>query len=284
MKPEQLTRATNAVNEDMEVSYDEKEDAYLVKRKYVVDLDEMSCDCPDHEYRSQVCKHLIRVQLEVLHGNVPEQGTEETGDSPTPRPMALTPVYDNVPDALVSEEQWVCWAYKRDSEPTHAKDWTKVPINVKTGGFGSSTKSSTWVTFDDARHLDAHDTSKRTDGVGFVVSDEDAFVGIDIDNCRDADTGEIDEPVFDLLRDVNSYTEVSPSGTGLRIFVKGSWPSGIGHQTDLIAGEDTELEVYETGRYLTVTGHHVSMTPNEVRECEETIELFAHIMDPGRGT
>ena len=278
MNKDQYNRAKSAINEDMGIEHKEGS-LYEVKGKYEVDAEKLTCECPDYDYRNNTCKHILRVTLAITWGNVPAPDTDDSSGPPK-RPQALIPMYDQIPPELKAEDQWVCWEYKRDSKESHKKDWTKVPIDVN-GGFASSTNSDTWVPFEEAKDYDAHSTD-RTDGVGFVVQKSDDLIGIDIDNCRDADTGKVDSAIKDLFAKIGSYTEVSPSGTGLRCFVmaEDGWPLSK-NQTDMIAGGDTELEVYEWGRYLTVTGYHVTDTPQHVTYDEDTVDLFAEIMKPG---
>lgn len=274
MNSDQQTRIAAAVNEEMTIDH-LGGSTYEVKGKYEVDTENKTCDCPDHQYRNYVCKHILRTTLEITWGNVPAPESEET----TTRPNPLVPMYENVPQYLVDRDHWVCWVNQRDSDPDHAKDWTKVPLDVNTGGFGSSTNPETWTDFESAVEYDST-TRERTSGIGFVVSESDDIIGIDIDDCRDPDSGEVLDEVADIFEHVGSYAEVSPSGTGLRIFVRGKWPEGIGNQTDLIAGDGVTLEVYEWGRYLTVTGYHLDGTPTDVVPDTHTIEFFAGIVDP----
>ena len=82
-------------------------------------------------------------------------------------------------------------------------------------------------------------------GLGFVLTADDPFVGIDLDNCF-TEEGKILPWAQEIVEMIDSYTEVSPSGTGIRIFVKGKLP-----------GEHCRtgnIEMYQQGRYLTVTG------------------------------
>lgn len=186
-------------------------------------------------------------------------------DGRPPRPDALTVEPDGVPEQLRDRDQWVCWRYKWD---TDRDEWTKVPVDVTTGGFAKSTDSGTWTSFENA--LAYHDREDRdTDGVGVVVHEEDIVVGLDLDDCRDPSTGDIDEWAANLPEAVETYTEVSPSETGLRLFGFGFLPDD-GTRADV---EDTKghIEMYETGRYLTVTGHHVDGTPEDLRQVNDEI-------------
>lgn len=280
MNSDQATRVRNAIDQgDIEIQPLEG-GQFRVKDKYVVDPDEPSCDCPDHEYRNMDCKHIIRVWLELKWGNIQRLDDGEAPDGETdrpPKPDALTPKLGAIPDRIRDKSQWVAWMFDWHVNEDDTGRWTKVPVDVEGGGFASSTDSETWTGFDAA--VEYYERSwTDTAGIGFVVSEEDPVVGIDIDDCRDPESGDIDEPIYDLIKQTDSYAEVSPSGTGVRVFVLGTWPLEE-NQSDLAAG-DAHIEVYEWGRYLTVTGHHIDATPTDIQRSDETIDMYAYVMDP----
>ncbi len=64
----------------------------------------------------------------------------------------------------------------------------------------------------------------NTVGLGLVMNDDNPYSFIDIDDCRDPSTGVIIPAVVDIIKDFDSYTEVSNSGTGIKILVKGKKP------------------------------------------------------------
>jgi len=182
---------------------------------------------------------------------------------PRPNPLDFNPAA--VPDELRDRDQWVCWRYKWDAD---RDEWTKMPVDPSSGGPGSSTDPDTWTSFGEA--VAYHERGGTdTDGLGFVVHDDDLFVGIDPDGCRDLDTGDLEAWVGDLLDDVPTYAEVSPSGTGLRLFGLGFVPDG-GNRGDVDAGAG-HLEMYDSGRYLTVTGQRVDGSPDDVRQVNDEI-------------
>jgi putative DNA primase/helicase len=123
---------------------------------------------------------------------------------------------------------------------------TKVPYSAHTGRLASSTNPATWASFIEVvAYYRAHQS--RFDGIGFVVTDADPYVGVDLDHVIDPDTGAMDAWAVNVLSRLHSYSEISPSGTGVRIFVKGSLPTG--------GRKSGPFEIYESGRYLTVTGN-----------------------------
>lgn len=129
---------------------------------------------------------------------------------------------------------------------------SKVPMGAK--GAASSSDSRTWMTLEDAKMVRAQNGLA---GVGFVMSHADAFVGVDLDNAVD-EQGFVKPWADEIVRELCSYTEVSPSGRGLHIWVKGRLPPGPRR----IKLGDGLLEVYDSGRYFTVTGRHVPGAPD----------------------
>ena len=177
---------------------------------------------------------------------------------------------------LKSLPQWVCWSL----EEREGKS-TKIPKNPITGGNAMANDPGTWVEFDVAvKHWEAHKDNGIV-GIGFEFSSGDPFTGIDLDKCRNPETGEIESWALEIVRRLNSYTEVSPSGTGLHIWIKAKLPPG--------ARRKGKVEMYDTGRYFTVTGHHLEGTPTAIedRQAELTIlheEIFGkHSEEPKQG-
>ncbi|WP_049969039.1 phage NrS-1 polymerase family protein [Haloferax prahovense] len=162
---------------------------------------------------------------------------------------------DQLPPELREREQWVCWRSEmRDDKAT------KVPVNPTTGGFGSATDSVTWADLDTAV---AAVESDDADGIGFVFTDDDPFVGVDLDDCRDPETGTIDDDAQAIITQLDSYTEVSPSGTGFHILVAGELPAGRNRRGS--------VECYDTARFFTVTGAHVAGTPTAITHRQDAL-------------
>lgn len=270
--PELLNRAHSALDEIEagEMAIESTTDGtFTVKGEYEVDPNVPNCSCKDYEYRTDFCKHIVAVEMQMLWGNV-EPRTESESDTP-PKPSMLDVAYDAIPRTLRGMDHWVGWKQKIHENKDGTQRWTKVPIDVENGGFASSTGPATWTTFDTAA-AHCRRTDSETVGIGFVVGDDDAVVGIDIDDCRDPETGAIDPAVEMILDEVETYAEVSPSGTGIRIFVLGEVPAGTGNEADL-PGE-AHIELYWTGRYLTVTGQHIDRTPDDITWDSDTLDAF----------
>jgi putative DNA primase/helicase len=167
------------------------------------------------------------------------------------------------PGELRTADQFVCWREEiRDGEPT------KVPYSVA-GGKASTTNPKTWAPLNAAL---SHAAEHGMSGVGFVFTEDDPFAGIDIDKCRNAETGEIEPWARKIVAALDSYTEVSPSGTGLHIFVKATLPGPNNRKGP--------VEMYESGRYFTLTGEHLGGTPTEIHERQDALErLYRHVFN-----
>jgi len=166
------------------------------------------------------------------------------------------PAETALPDALTDREQWLCWrAEERDGK------MTKVPVDPQTGRFGSTTKSSTWSDFETA--FDRAQT-ESIDGLGFVFTDDDPIVGVDLDACRIPETGKTRKWAEDIIDRLDSFTEISPSETGYHVLVEGSLPNGRNRKGD--------VECYETARFFTVTGDHVDWTPESIEPRTDELE------------
>lgn len=151
--------------------------------------------------------------------------------------------------------QWVCWrSEERGGKPT------KIPYSPLTGSKASSTNPNTWACYSEAV---AAYKERGYCGIGFVFTKEDEFVGVDLDHCRDSQTGEIEAWAREIIDELDSYTEISPSGTGVHILLRATLPDGRNRK-------DT-VEIYSHGRYFTVTGKHLEGAPRTVENRQEQI-------------
>lgn len=113
--------------------------------------------------------------------------------------------FANIPRELRRLNQWV------GSE-------NGVPKNPRFPGRKARTNDpTTWGSFEEAV---AGVEAGHYDGVSFVFTEDDSYVGIDLDACRDPETGEIADWAMKIVEDLDTYTEISRSGTGLHIVLK----------------------------------------------------------------
>lgn len=160
----------------------------------------------------------------------------------------LPPDFDKIPPELKARPQWVCWGLEeREGKPT------KVPKNPRTGGNAQADNPATWGTYTQTlKHYEAR-KGKGIAGIGYVFSFYDPYAGIDLDKCRNPETGEIKEWAGEIIKRFNSYTEISPSGTGIHILIKGRLPPNAEHQKNMPDGG--KIEVYDHLRFFTMTGN-----------------------------
>lgn len=153
--------------------------------------------------------------------------------------------FKNIPSELTELKQWVCWKREERKLPNGEIKVTKVPYNPR--GFRASTKKPKhWSTFETC--VDAfYDLDTEFEGIGFVFTKEDDFIGTDLDKVRGED-GKWTKEALEIINTLDSYTEQSPSGKGLHIITKGKLP-GPGH-----CDKENGKEMYEHSRYFTFTG------------------------------
>ena len=153
------------------------------------------------------------------------------------KPDFLQPNGAGIPRELKSIPRWVLWrANKKDGK------WTKVPMQVN-GDPAKTNDPATWADFQTAWKA-YYENAETFDGLGLVLNG-DGLVGIDMDHVVAG--GKIKEEARRIVEIMaGTYTELSPSGTGIRIFCRGDLPDGGRKKGD--------FEFYESGRYLTITG------------------------------
>lgn len=123
----------------------------------------------------------------------------------------------------------------------------KHPFTPSTGRPAKAGHPETWETFEAAvAVLEA--SPGAYDGLGFEFNNN-GVVGVDLDHVRDPETGKVTPEAEAIVELLNSYTEISPSGTGLHIYVRGTIPED--------GRKDTKrgIEMYQAGRFFTVTGN-----------------------------
>lgn len=176
------------------------------------------------------------------------------------------PNLDMIPLRLRQSPQWVCW----QAVPKENGKIDKIPVDAKTGGHAKSNDPATWSEFRQAAmHLQQH---PELAGVGYVFSEKDPFCGIDLDECRNPETGEISERAKSVLDQFTTYSEISPSQKGIKVFLQGKLP-GKG-----VSDHNGGIEIYDRGRFFTVTGDWIGQYPSSIENrSRELIELYKKI-------
>ena len=164
-----------------------------------------------------------------------------------------------IPVELTQLDQWVLYKFEKSG----LNRISKIPVNNRGKNLRWSNPEN-WLSFEDACHF-----SSKSDGlfgIGFIFTEDDPFVGIDLDHCRDPKTGDINPEAAGIIRRLNTYSEISVSGTGVHLIAKAS---------DLTVGKNFDgVEIYNFGRFFTVTGvsleHQTSSSPIAFRDKELT--------------
>jgi putative DNA primase/helicase len=183
------------------------------------------------------------------------------------RPKPLPVRDENVPKELKARPQWVGWQYEYDA---NRQSWLKPPYNPTTQQRANPRDPATWTSFGEAYAAAAE---YGWDGIGFVFSADDSYAGIDLDDCRDPQTGQLQSWAVAIVQRLDSYTEVSPSGSGVKIFLQGVLPSGRQRRDN--------IELYDRQRYFTVTGQHLPGTPTTLQARQDALKaLYDEIFQP----
>ena len=149
-------------------------------------------------------------------------------------------------------------------------NWDKPPYQPD-GSLGKTNNAATWVSFEAAV---AAFESGRFDGVGFVLTADDPFAMVDLDHCLSID-GNIEAWAGAIVDQLRSYTEITPSGVGIRVIVKALLPAG-GRKRGMESGGGIEL--YDRLRYMTMTGNRLAGTWETIEEREKEIaEVHARL-------
>lgn len=142
--------------------------------------------------------------------------------------------------SIMQEDQWICWGYRNGRKP---------PIDPQSNKRISIIDDSNHLSFQTARSKCQSNPS--IDGIGFVITSGDSIVGIDLDDCLS--NNQLKSGARRIVDQIDSYTELSPSGNGIHILLEGD-----------LSGLDTpsNIEIYDQKRYFTLTGDHLPGTPD----------------------
>ncbi|MEX3463143.1 phage/plasmid primase, P4 family [Staphylococcus epidermidis] len=163
-------------------------------------------------------------------------------------------ILSNIPDELKQLKNWCVWKFEKRNGKR-----TKIPFNAATGEFAKSNDKSTWSSYETAVNAEG------VDGIGFFF--EPPYLGIDIDDIDDdlhrfKQGDKLDNIVSEFNEAFKSYTEVSPSGNGLHIIVKGKIPGSRRRKGN--------IEMYDSGRFFTMTGKTIGKY-KDVTEVSEQV-------------
>lgn len=172
----------------------------------------------------------------------------------------MTHTFHRIPDELKALVQWIVWRY----EESEGKKPTKVPYSPLFKTHADVQKPATWATFDEAV-AEFEQAKGQWNGIGFVFTRDDEYSGIDLDDTEGDQTAyQRQLKIFEVFQ---SYTELSPSGTGIHIIVKGKVDRGR---------RRSKIEIYPHERFFTMTGNVYRDLP--INEHGEALQLLYNEM------
>ena len=171
---------------------------------------------------------------------------------------------DFIPDEMKALKNWLLWKYedRKDSKGNIKK--TKIPYQTN-GKKAESTNPETWGSFENVIKT-LNRFPDKFDGMGFAFSEDSGIMGLDFDHVRDPESGEWDAEAIEEIKSLNSYAEMSPSGTGAHVICIAKIPGP--HR------REGPREMYESGRYFTVTGDYIQGTAQTVNNAQGSVNAL----------
>lgn len=194
------------------------------------------------------------------------RGDERGGGAPVSAnaatPIVIAPNLEGIPEELKLLPQWNFWDFEfRGGKPT------KVPYGAGSARpphkvCSSASDPRTWLTFSVAVDLYRR---HQAAGIGFQFADAGPYFGVDLDDCRNPENGDVEPKAIDIIRKFDCYTEVSPSKTGLKMIARGrlnlpdpdkpgKFKSGRRGPIEWSPGRMGAIEVYDRRRFFAITG------------------------------
>lgn len=176
------------------------------------------------------------------------------------------------PDVLRALPGWLVWRYEHhEGEPKPRKTPYYTSGGKRWGVHGRPEDRQQLTTFDAARSVAAR---RNMDGVGFCPMPEWGITALDFDACVVA--GGVDATVERVV--AGTYAEFSPSGNGVRAFVRGSL---VGNRKSN-RGQAIGFETFHSNGFVTFTGNVLPIT--ELTDAVNTVapagpELLALCQD-----
>lgn len=183
----------------------------------------------------------------------------------------------NIPAELRARRQWFIWKAEHKEGQVKA---TKVPYRVDRPGVkASTTNEKSWGTFEQA--VKVHAKTPDSTGIGYVFTEQDQYIGIDLDHCIDSN-GEIAPWAQEKLEQFQgAYQELSVSRTGIHIIAQGN-PLQHARKVGDHPVPGCGVEVYDRTRYFTVSGEALKRVES-IADCSSAVaRLLAEL--PRKGT
>lgn len=165
---------------------------------------------------------------------------------------------ENIPVEMRDRHKWVLWQWQGRERPIFTSD----------GDRASTTNDETWASFDEVVSvLDDYD------GLGYVL-DGSGIICVDLDHC--IENGVVNEYAMGIVKELDSYTEISQSGMGLHIFVIGQKPGP--------RSKGKGIEIYSDKRYMGITGNRIGVRTHVEERIAPLYHLYLRTFPKGTPT
>lgn len=170
---------------------------------------------------------------------------------------------------------WVVWRlWHRDGSAI------KVPIDPRTEEAARTNNPTTWRGYDEAyqRYIES---GWKYKGLGFILGDGNGLFGIDLDGCVHGNT--LAPWACSILDRFHTYVEISPSGTGIKMYGIGDVPTGIRLKAKIdapnLTGKTPGLEVYGRNRFFAFTTKRINWH-TQIHDCSDPLDKLLRRMQP----
>ncbi len=171
----------------------------------------------------------------------------------------MTTTLENIPAEVRTQPLWCQYYLKPDKNPN------KKP---------SPQPTITWSKRENFRPLDyliQNRASTKHDGFQRLVVLEEEYVVVDLDGCRNKDTGELTARAQEIVESLDTYTEISKTGTGLHLVARGKIAADIdAPPVEMYAGHKGGA-----GKLIVWTGNVIDVFHSVIENRQEQLtELF----------
>jgi hypothetical protein len=171
---------------------------------------------------------------------------------------AFSATHQRIPEQIRRRQAWCPFKFElRDG------GWTKIGYNPRTGRRAKSNNPGTWSSFEEASRAAGYD------GIEYILSGEDAYFLLDLDECRNPKTGEITPEAREIIApfEGKAFIEASTSGRGVHVFGRGKKPGAAWCRNRALG-----IELYDWGRPVVFTGDVLEGSTSELADCHEELD------------
>jgi hypothetical protein len=189
----------------------------------------------------------------------------------------------NLDAVLTSRPQWIVWQWQ-------GEDRRKVPVRPNSLHRINPHEPLNWMTLELAEQWVSYQKQKGVElHLGFVLTPDDPIICVDLDGCRNPTTGEMVNWAITLIGEFDSYTEFSPSGSGVKIFIRSEATESIRAsvklvQEPVISSKKPGVEVFSEKQFVAITGESAYWNDRVESRPEQLARLRERLQDCSSAT